>query len=151
MKRNALIIGGIIAAVAAFYFFRIKAAKKLQVYFKDITVGNITGLKIPDIFARFRIINPTDTALDVKSVAGSIYLNGKLLTSINNLQKQTIAPNSEDIYSLKIVTPPLNLVLAIVSLIRNKKTAEITFEGVVNTSGFAIPVKESVNVDLWKK
>lgn len=150
MKRNTLIILGVIAAAGLYFFTRGKAAKKLQVFFNDLKLGEIKGLKIPDIYARFKVINPTNTDLSVTSIAGSIYLNGKLLTTVSNLERQTIPANTETLYSVKVVTPALNAAYALYNLIKNRKDAEIEFKGTVNTTGVVIPIDESVNVKLWK-
>lgn len=150
MKKATWWIVGGAAAIGLYFLMRGKAAKRLQVYFKDIKIGEIKGVKIPDIFARFRVINPTSTPLSVDSIAGSIYLNGNLFTDVSNLQKQSIPGNSETIHSVKVSAPGLSAFLAIYNLIKKRQDAEIEFRGTVNTTGFAIPINESVTLKLWK-
>jgi len=150
MKRNTIIILVIAAAAGLYFFTRGKAAQRLQIFFQDIKLGEIKGLKIPDIFARFRVINPSSTPLSINSLAGEIYLNGKLFTTVSNLQKTQIAANTETIYSVKVVTPGLNAFYALYNLIKNKKDAQIEFKGTVNTTGVVLPITEAVTLKLWK-
>lgn len=148
-KTTLFIVGGV-ALLGLYFLMRGKAAKRLQIFFKDIRVGEIKGLKIPDIFARFRVVNPTSTPLSVDSIAGQIYLNGKLFTSVQNLNKTNIPGNTETVYEVKVSTPGISAGLAILDLIRNKKNAEFEFKGTINTTGVILPINESVNVQLWK-
>jgi LEA14-like dessication related protein len=150
MKKTTLYIVGGLAALGLFYFLRGKAAKRLQVTFKDIQLGEIKGLKIPDIFARFRIINPTSTPLSVTAIAGQIYLNGNLFTTISNLEKTNIPGNTETIYSVKVLPPGISAFYAIYNLIKKRQDADIEFRGTINTTGFALPINESVTLKLWK-
>ena len=151
MKRNTVIIIAIVAAAGLYFFTRGKAAQRLKIFFKDIKVGEIKGLKFPDIFARFRIVNPTSTPLSVDSVAGEIYLNGNLFTTVSNLEKANIPGNTETVYSVKVITPGLSALYALYNLIKKKQDAEIEFRGTVNSTGVIIPINEAVNIKLWKK
>jgi LEA14-like dessication related protein len=135
----------VIAAGAAFYFLsKGGAAKKLRIYFKDLNFGKSTGWKIPDVFARFRIVNPTNTALTVDSIAGDIFVNKNLLASIQNLGKVTIPANSEIIYPIKIQTSAFNVLNTVYQFIKNKEKVNIYFEGTVNSSGLALPIKQLI-------
>jgi LEA14-like dessication related protein len=149
MKRNTIIILGVVAAAGLYFFMRGKAAKRLQVAFYDLKLGEIKGLKIPDIFARFKIINPTSTPLSVNSIAGEVFLNNILFSSVSNLDKAQIPGNSETLYSVKI-TPGLSAFYALYNLIKNKKNADIVFKGTVNTTGVVLPINEAVSLKLWK-
>jgi LEA14-like dessication related protein len=135
----------ILAAGAAVYFIsKAGAAKKLRVYFKDVFFGKASGFRIPDIFARFRIVNPTNTDLTVDSIAGDIYFNKNLLASIQNLSKVTIPANSEIVYPIKIEASAFNIALTLYNFIKNKSKVNISFEGTVNSSGFVIPLKQLI-------
>ena len=136
-----IVIGG---AVALYFLSKAGAAKKIRVYFKDISLGKSKGLHLPDIFARFRIVNPTNTPLSVDSIAGDIYFNKNLLASVQNLSKFTIEPNSELIYPVKIETSAFSLLQTLYDYLRNKEKITISFDGTVNSSGVVIPVKQIV-------
>jgi len=136
-----LIVGG---AVALYFLSRSSAAGKLRVYFKDIRFGKTKGFKIPEIFANFRIVNPTNTPLSVDSLAGDIYFNKNLLASVQNLNKITINPNSEFIYSVKIESSAFSLVQTLYDYLRNKQKITVSFDGTVNTSGVVLPIKQII-------
>ena len=150
MKKNALYIIGGIAAIGLFFYIKSKAAGKLQITFKDIKLGAIKGLKIPDIFVRFNVINPTNTTLSISAIAGQIFLNQKLFTTVSNLDKVEFLPKTETIYQVKVLPPGLNAFLAIYNLIKKKQDAEIEFRGTINTSGITLPINESLSLKLWK-
>ena len=136
-----ILLGG----VAAFYFLsKAGAAKKVKVYFKDVFFGKVTGWKIPDIFARFNIVNPTNTALSITSLAGDIYFNKQVLASVQNLDKIDIPANSEIEYKIKITGSPLQIVQSLWSFIKNKEKVQFTFDGTVNSGGVIIPLKQVV-------
>jgi len=149
MKRNTIIILTVVAAAGLYFFMRGKAAQRLQVAFFDLKLGEIKGLKIPDIFARFKVINPTSTPLSVDSIAGQVFLNNILFSSVSNLEKARIPGNSETIYSVKI-TPGITAFYALYNLIKKKENANIVFKGTVNTTGVALPINEAVSLKLWK-
>lgn len=150
MKKYIPILVGGAAFLALYFFSRGKAAKRLIITFKDITIGKIQGLKIPDIYARFNVINPTSTPLSVNSIAGQIFLNGNVFTTVSNLEKVNIPGNAQTTYQVKVMPPGLAAFLAIYKLIKNRQDAEIEFEGSINTTGVVIPIKESVTLKLWK-
>lgn len=136
-----LLIGG---AAALFFLSKASAAKKIKVYFKDVIFGKVTGFRLPDIFARFRIVNPTNTALSITSLAGDIYFNKQVLASIQNLEKIEIPANSEIEYKIKIEGSPLQLATTLFNYLKSKQKITLSFEGSVNSSGFVIPLKQIV-------
>ena len=137
-----LVIGG--AAIGLYFYSKVQAAKKIKVNFKDVFFGEIKGFRIPDIYARFTITNPTNTALSVTSIAGDIYMNNEILTSLQNLEKIDIPANSEIIYKIKITTAPLQLIQALYKYFKHKQKVTFAFKGTVNSSGFVIPLDQIV-------
>ena len=107
-------------------------------------------LFVPEIFARFNVINPTNTPLSITSIAGQINLNGYQFTTVQNLEKTNIPANTTTIYSVKVNAPGITALLAVYKLIKNKQDAEIEFSGTINTTGVVIPIKEAVTLKLWK-
>jgi len=136
-----LIVGG---AVALYFLSKSGAAGKLRVYFKSISFGKTKGFKLPEIFAVFRIVNPTNTPLTIDSLAGDIYFNKNLLASVQNLSKVTINANSELMYQVKIESSAFSLVQTLYDYIRNKQKITVSFEGTVNSSGIVLPIKQIV-------
>lgn len=150
MKKYLPYIAGGVAFIALYFITRGRAAKKLLINFKDITIGKIEGVKIPDIYVRFNVINPTNTPLSITSIAGQIFLNGYQFTTVQNLEKASIPANTTTVYSVKVSPPGLTAFLAIYKLIKDKKDAIIEFRGSVNTTGVIIPINEEVTLKLWK-
>ncbi len=135
----------VIGAAGLLYFLsKGKAAQKLRVYFNDISFGKSSGFRIPPIFARFRIVNPTNTPLQVDSIAGDIYFNRSQLASIQNLVPVQIPANSEIMYPVKIEASAFSVAQTIYNFIRNKQKVNISFDGSVNASGVVIPVKQTI-------
>jgi len=135
----------VIGAAGLFYFLsKGKAAQKLKVYLKDISFGKSSGFRIPPMFARFRIVNPTNTPLQVDNIVGDIYFNKSMLASIQNLQPVTIPANSEIIYPIKIEASGLSIIQTAYNFIKNKEKVNISFEGSVNASGVVFPVKQTI-------
>lgn len=136
-----ILVGG---AVALYFLSKSGAASKLRVYFKSVSFGKTKGFKIPEIFAIFRLVNPTNTPLSVDSLAGDIYFNKNLLASVQNLNKVTINPNSELLYSVKIESSAFSLIQTLYDYIKNKQKITVSFEGTVNSSGITLPIKQIV-------
>lgn len=143
MKKYLPII--FVAGAAALYFIsKGSAAKKIRVYFNDLSLGKSSGFRLPDILARFRIVNPTNTPLTVDSIAGDIFLNKNLLASIQNLTPITIPANSEILYPIKINLSAFNIINTVYNLIKNKQKINVYFDGTVNSSGVAFPLKQLI-------
>lgn len=135
----------VIGAAGLFYFLsKGKAAQKLRVYFNDVNFGKSSGFRIPPMFARFRIVNPTNTPLTVETIAGDIFFNKSLLASIQNLTPVTIPARSEILYPIKIETSGFSLLQTAYNFIKNKEKVNISFDGSVNSSGVVFPVKQTI-------
>jgi LEA14-like dessication related protein len=143
MKRNLLLIGGAVAAAALYFWSRGKASEKLRVYFQGISTTK-SGKLIPNIFVNFRLVNPTSTALSVDSIAGDIIVNGKAISAVQNLSKINIPANGQTIYPIQIYIQGFQAVMLIMDFIKKRQKVNITFEGTVNSSGFVIPLKQTV-------
>ena len=143
MKRYFPVI--LLAGAAVLYFFsRGTAAKKIRVYFNDLSLGKTTGFKLPEIFARFRIVNPTNTPLSVDSIAGDIFVNKNLLASIQNLTPVSIPANSEILYPIKVNISAFNVINTVYQFIKNKQKINVYFDGTVNSSGVSFPLKQLI-------
>ena len=136
-----LLFGG---AIAVYFLSKANAAKKLSVYFKDLSFGKATGFRIPDLFARFRIVNPTNTPLTIDSIAGDIYFNKSLLASVQNLSKVVIPANSEIIYPIKIEASAFGIAQTVYNYIRNRDRITVSFDGNVNSTGIVMPLKQVI-------
>ena len=144
MKKSGLLIAGVLGAVALFFYSRASAVKSLKVYLDSIDMGKITGFNLPELFAKFRIVNPSNTPLSVTSLAGDIFVNDKQLASIQQTEKLEIPANQEILYKVKIKTPVLSVLPILISFLRRKQKFKLTYKGDLNSSGVIIPIEDTI-------
>jgi LEA14-like dessication related protein len=144
MKKSSLIFTAILGAVGLFFYSRMASAKVLKIYFDSLDIGKIKGFSLPDMFAKFKIINPSNTPLSIQALAGDIYFNDQSLAYVSQTEKFTIPANQEIIYKVKITTPILSVLPVLISLIRKKQKIKLTFSGTINSSGVLIPVNNTI-------
>lgn len=145
MKKYLPVI--LLAAAVGFYFWRkAGAAKNLKVYFAGLNLAKGSGL-IPNIFAVFRLVNPTNSSLQITSIAGDIFLNGKLVAGFSQVEKFEILPNSESAYKIKITPSGFTVALSVIDLIKSKgKNLTASFNGTINADGINLPINQTVKV-----
>lgn len=144
MKKSSLIFTAILGAVGLFFYSRMASAKSLKIYFDSLDIGKIKGFSLPDMFAKFKIINPSNTPLSIQALAGDIYFNDQSLAYVSQTEKFTIPANQEIIYKVKITTPILSVLPVLISIIRKKQKIKLTFTGTINSSGVLIPVNNTI-------
>jgi LEA14-like dessication related protein len=144
MKKSSLIFTAILGAVGLFFYSRMASAKVLKIYFDSLDIGKIKGFSLPDMFAKFKIINPSNTPLSIQALAGDIYFNDQSLAYVSQTEKFTIPANQEIIYKVKITTPILSVLPVLISIIRKKQKIKLTFTGTINSSGVLIPVNNTI-------
>lgn len=144
MKKSSLIFTAILGAVGLFFYSRMASAKALKIYFDSLDIGKIKGFSLPDMFAKFKIINPSNTPLSIQALAGDIYFNDQSLAYVSQTEKFTIPANQEIIYKVKITTPILSVLPVLISIIRKKQKIKLTFTGTINSSGVLIPVNNTI-------
>lgn len=106
-----------------------------------------SGGIIPDFYARFRIVNPTNTPVTVKSITGQLYLNKKLLADIQQLTSTTISANEEIEFEIRIKPSAYTALVALYNIVKKKEKLTLNFEGNVNSSGFVLPVSAVIVQD----
>lgn len=144
MKKTGLYISAIIGAVALYFFSKSQAVKSVKVYFDSLSIGKLKGFKIPDLIAKFRIVNPTNTPLSVRAIAGDIFVNGKQIASFNQVENLEIPANNEVIYSVDIKPDNLGVILSVISFLKKKQKIKIEYTGTVNSSGVTLPISDTV-------
>lgn len=142
-KAGTFILLGI-GAVALFFLSRARAGQALKIYFDSLQIGKIKGLRVPDIFARFRIVNPSNTPLSVNSIAGDLFVNGSQFADVQQTEKIDIPGNKEIFYNVKITVNALQAVQTLISFLRQKQKVKIDFTGTVNSSGLLIPINQTI-------
>jgi LEA14-like dessication related protein len=144
MKKSSLIITAVLGAVALFFYSRMASAKSLKIYFDSLDIGKIKGFNIPEIFAKFKIVNPSNTALSITTISGDIFINDKPLAIISQNEKLEIPAKQEVIYKIKISTPITSAIPILISLLRKKQKIKVTYSGSVNSSGVLIPIQDTI-------
>lgn len=138
---------GLGAAVVLYLLSKKSAAKNLRIYFQTIGLKKSTGLNLPTITATFRIQNPTSSTLTIDSLAGDLMVNNKLLSTLQNNEKFTVAAKSESLYTVNIKTPIFNALTTVLQLLKAKtKNIKVDFVGTANSGGFLLPINETVFV-----
>jgi hypothetical protein len=145
MKNKNFIFLGLGAAVLLYLLSKSSAAKNLRIYFQTIGLKKPTGLNLPTITATFRIVNPTSSTLTIDSLAGDLMVNNKLLSTLQNNEKFTVAAKSESLYTVNIKTPIFNALTTVLQLLKAKtKNIKVDFVGTANSGGFLLPINETV-------
>lgn len=136
----------LIAGAGALLFFgsMAGAGRKIKVYFQSLKFGKVKGLSVPDVFAIFRIVNPTNTTLTVNSFQADMFVNDKYFGNIQNLTKTDLPANAETLYEVKIQLSVISVAVQLIQILRKKEKIKITYTGTVNVAGIVLPVNETV-------
>ena len=137
---------GAIAAIGIYFWSQRTAAKNLKIQFHALDIKKPSGFNLPDMFAKFRLINPTNSGLTIGSIIGEIFINGKPFSTINSLEKITIPGNQEMIYKLQMRIPVINAITTILNMIRNRQKLSVRFKGTANSNGIIIPIDQTIFV-----
>ena len=137
-----LLSAGVIYAF--FLYGKTTAAKSLKILFQNIKLEKSTGLNLPTLLVNFKIINPSSTPLRIESIVGDLFINNKLLSTISQTLPVTIPANNVTVYSIKMETGIVQAVATLLQLIKQKKGLTLTFKGQANSTGFMIPIQQTV-------
>jgi LEA14-like dessication related protein len=149
MKKNYI---WIVAAVAAFGFYlysRMNFAKSLIFRLTDIKPDG--NLKNPHLIISINVTNPSNQTANIKSIAGTLYMDDKSIAVINTSTTQIIEPQTDSI--LKVIAKPqiIGIALLIKDLLYKSKRSKINardykFEGNINVDGVLLPINESIKL-----
>lgn len=135
------------AGVILLMLSRGQAAKNLKVYFKDLYLKGKRGISLPDIFLRFNVVNGSNTGMEIRSIVGDLLINNNVISSVQQLEKISIAANSSTVVTVKLDTPPFNVAMQIVDFIVNKrKNVTVGFDGNINAQGVLIPINQTIKL-----
>jgi len=144
MKKYGVYIATVIGAVALYFLSKAQAGKQVKVYFNSLSLGKTKGLNLPEILAKFRIVNPTNTPLSVRSLAGDIFVNDSQFASLQQNEPLEIPANNEVIYTVKLQVPALSILTTVLPLLKSKKKIKITYTGTINSMGILIPISDTI-------
>lgn len=143
MKKSVVVAIGIGAIALIYLMGKSGAGKKLKISLYKLR-AKTRGFNIPDVFLDFKIINPTNQNLNIRSIVGSLNVNDNPFSTISQLQAVEIPANQEIIYSVKVQTTVTDAIQTVWALLKNKQKLKITFDGTVNSEGFLIPVQQTI-------
>lgn len=132
--RDLLLYGAI--GFAAWYLFRKSHAVSTLVYIpRGIGFGN-GGMQIT-----IGVQNPTSTALTLRSIAGTVFLNGDSVGNISDFNAQVIAPNQETPVTLVLSPNVFGIAQLATEAIKNGlDSASFSVSGFANVDDNTFPV-----------
>ena len=141
--RNILwLVGG---AAALYFLSRYSFGQKATFMLRAVRPGGT--LLNPLINVEMAVQNPTNQTVSIKSITGSLSVNGEYVANVSAFGEQIISPNTESI--LKLTARPS--ASGIFSSIRELLTTPMgqlttTFTGSANVDGFVVPISETKRV-----
>ena len=143
MKKSLLWIA---AGAAALYFIsRYSFSKKATFFFKGLQPAGT--LFSPKLIIFIGVQNPTNSTVTVKSITGSVNVNGKFLSSFSYFGDQVISPNAESILQITARPSAIGIFNSIKQLL-NTPTGNnlVELTGTANVEGVTYPLNESINL-----
>lgn len=141
--RNAIwLIGG---AAALYLLSRYSFGQKTTFYLRKVRPsGTLTA---PTISVEMSAQNPTNQTATIKSITGTLSINGNAIASLAAFGDQKVAANSESTIKL-IARPSAAGVFQTVKKLFTSKPGQIraTFTGIANVDGLVVPISETQTI-----
>lgn len=138
LKRNIIlwVVGG---AAALYFLARYSFSQKANFMLRNVKPsGTITQ---PTVTVEIAVQNPTNQRITVKSIVGSLYVEGKYLANMSSFGDQVITGNSESILKLTARPSALGVFQSIKVLFNTPlKDLDIRFTGSANIDGINVPI-----------
>jgi LEA14-like dessication related protein len=143
MKKTFLWIAG--GAIALYFLSRYSFSKKATFYLKGIKPSG--SILSPSVTIDLGVQNPTNNSVTIKSITGSVNLNGKFLSDFSAFGDQKILPNSDSVIKITAKPSAFGLFSSIKSLL-NTPTGNtlVEFNGTANVEGVTYPINESISI-----
>ena len=122
------------------------AAKASKVYFDGLDIKPGQGFSTPDFIAKFRILNPANTAITAKNLVGEVLVNGKQFGIVSSVESIRVPGSSEALAKVKLRIPIASLLSSVVNLIRSKQKLAVVFNGSINSNGILMPIRQQIFV-----
>lgn len=155
--KDSLVKIGIFGALA---YAAYKLFPKAKTLIKAAATGGrlnvqLSGIQLKKPFGvKFRVVNPTDGELSVKSIAGDVLANGSSIATFVLTDEVKITPNSQQIINLPLkinVVSFLGIVADIVAFKGDKKAVanyiksiKLAVNGTVNAAGVPITIDQKI-------
>lgn len=143
MKKTLLWVLG---AGAALYFFSKMAFKnKANFLLQSVNVGG--SFLAPKVLVRIAVQNPTNSQITLKSLSGSLSVNGKYLSNLSSFGDQVILPNSENVIELNARPSVIGVFNSIKELLTTPSgQLNANFVGTANVDGFSVPIDQTITI-----
>ena len=155
--KDPLVKIGILGALA---FAAYKLFPKAKTLIKAASTGgrlnvNLSGVSFKKPFGvKFRVVNPTDGELAIKSIAGDVMANNSSIATFSKTDPVNITPNSEQtiVVKLDINIVQFGLMIADLAALKgNKKEMKNYFKsiklkitGTVNAAGIPVTIDQKL-------
>lgn len=136
--KNVLLIGVVVLALS--YLGKGQAAKRLRAL--------LTGVKFNAgaLLLEFEFQNPSSAVINVRSVVGSVYLNGADIANVSNFTHQRIEGNSASRITVTVRPSVMGVLQFLANAVKTKLAATVAFRGDINADGLIIPVSQSAKL-----
>jgi hypothetical protein len=144
MKINNILPIALIGGAAYYLFTKSKKTVKQAVASYTVTpIGarlDTTYVFSPKLFIKMEVNNPSNLAVNVTGISGTINFSGKQIATLNNSQKIPIKANAVTQFDVQCSIDSLQTVLSIINL----KTLTLNINGTVEINGIDIDFKKTL-------
>lgn len=131
---------GLLAGLGYFLFSKKSLSKSTKFSFEKIGFD----LKKKRVVVTLGILNPTGSTSDIKSLVGSLSLQGNEVATITSFDNTRIIPNGKTFFKVYLQPSANGLFTVTKNLILSKakdiKKLQAVFTGTANIDGFPIPI-----------
>ena len=135
MKNRDLLIFGAVG-VALWWIFGKAHAISTLIFIPRGVSFNSGAMQI-----QVGVQNPTSAPLSLRSIAGSVYMNGNPIGNLSDFQSQLIAPNQETVVNISVAPNVFGLAQLAVSALKDGiSSASFSVSGYANVDNNTFPV-----------
>lgn len=137
----AYIFGAIVVYATLKY---VSFTKNLDVTFSRIRLGG--SFLYPDVYVTLSIFNPTDFAVKINSISGTILYQDKIVSTVYSNTQVNVTAKKRVELELKLSTTFSDILSTIKVLIQNGVTAGFYFNGTIDVDGVNVPVNTKLAI-----
>lgn len=134
------------AGVAALYLLsRYSFGQKTTFFLRRVRPGG--SITAPTVNVELAVQNPTNQTATIKSITGSLSINGNAIANLAAFGDQKIAANSESILKLTARPSAVGVFQTVKQLFTSAPgTISANFTGSANVDGLVVPINETQTV-----
>lgn len=134
-----MLIGG---AAALFFISRFRFGQKAVFNLRSLRPGG--SLFAPVFNVDLAVSNPTNQAIVIKSITGTVNVKGSAVANVSAFGDQRVAANSESILKLQARPSAVGIFETVRELLKQPVgSTSVSFTGTANVDGIVVPVSES--------